>query len=134
MNNPFVAIANYLNSRGIATIGQNLFLDHTPPSPDTLLVIRATGGIYDPTNILHAYDKFTMQLESRGVTHQAGYNLLVNAYDALQNVGGQIDGIWFVEIVALQPFPVFLQKDSLNRFQFVQNYRGEIYNPSENRI
>ncbi len=131
--NPYKAVSAYLQSRSVAVEGTNLFVGHVPPSPDSLLCVIPTPGIYDPTNILQPYNKGTFQLFARGTFDEA-YTLLENAYDVLQGLGGvTLSTLYFVEIVALQDEVTELGKDSLNRFQLVQNYRFEYWKQTENR-
>lgn len=132
--NPYKSISTYLQTKSIGTEGTNLFVGHVPPSPDTVLCVIPTPGIYDPNNILHPYDKGTFQLYVRGSNFEVAYTLSEQSYNELQALAGvTLSEIYFVEIVALQNTPTALGKDSLNRFQLVQNYRFEIYNPTENR-
>lgn len=134
MSNPYKPITAYLQSKGIGTEGINLFIAHVPQSPDTCLTIIPTPGIYDPNNIQQPYSKGTFQLFARGNDFTAAYALLDSAYNELQNlVGATLSDMYFVEIVALQETPTFVGKDSMNRFQLVQNYRFEVWKQTEYR-
>lgn len=134
MSNPYKSISAYLQTKSIGTEGTNLFVGHVPPNPDTVLCVIPTPGIYDPNNILHPYNKGTFQLYARGSDFTAAYNLLEQSYNELQALAGvELSGIYFVEIVSLQDTVTAIGKDSLNRFQLVQNYRFEIYKSTENR-
>lgn len=133
--NPYEAVATYLQSRGVGTFGTNIFIGHTPPDPNTLLVVFPTPAIYDPNGILHAYDKPTFQLYARALDFTVAYDLLRDAFNVLQAFGGEeLSGIYFVEIVAMQNEVNYIGKDALNRAQLTQNYRAEVYSPTENRI
>lgn len=132
--NPYKAITEYLASESIGTEGTNLFVAHVPPTPDICIVVIPTGGIYDPNNILHPYNKGTFQLFARGTFDEA-YTLLTNSYNVLQGLAGvTLSTIYIVEVVALQDEITNLGKDALNRFQLVQNYRFEIYKETIHRV
>lgn len=133
MSNRFRAIAEYLEAKNVATTTDNLFVGSLPPEPDTCLIITPYPGIPKSENILAPYDTFNFQVMTRGATWEAAYNLIMAAYDVLQNTGGMINGFWFVEIVALQQSPFDMGKDALNRSMFTLNFRGEVENKTQNR-
>lgn len=127
MANPYKTIAEYLQTKGVATVGTNLFVAHVPPSPDTCLVVYpAPGNIYYAPNIQHAYSKGSFQIVSRSRDFDTAYDLLISAFNWLQNAAGDIGTFYFIEIVALQTEVQSLGKDEMNRFMLSQNYRFEI--------
>lgn len=126
------AIADYLQTKGIATLDTNLYIGYLPSSPDTALAIIPTAG-YAPESKL-AYDKPTIQLFARGVLFTQGYNLLEAVYNVLQSLGSKdISGIHFVDITAIQSKPVTLGRDEQDRSLFSQNYLVQFYNSTDNR-
>ena len=133
MSNRFTAIAEYLETQGIATVGTNLFINTLPPEPDTCLIITPYPGVAKSENILHPYDTFSFQLMSRSSNTETAFDLVMAAYDVLQGLGGLINGFWFVELVALQQSPLSMGKDALNRSLFSLNFRGEVENKTQNR-
>jgi uncharacterized protein YaiI (UPF0178 family) len=97
------AIAQLLHANNVAIIGTNLFLNNLPANPNDAMALRDTGGLYAPENIAHPYDKRTFQIEYRAISMQAAEQKMQSAFSILQNLGGDVNGVWFVEIVALQP-------------------------------
>lgn len=135
MSNPYLAIAEYLQDSGVVTVGQNIFVAHVPPSPDTCLTIYPTpANIYYPPDVREAWSKGSFQLYGRSHSFDEAYNLIISAFNWLQGASGDIGGFFFLEIVALNTEVHSLGKDELNRMQLVQNYRFEIERFTINRV
>lgn len=129
--NHYKAITEYLQSQSIGTEGIDIFLSHAPQSPDNLIALFPTSGIYDVNNIVHPYNKGTFQILVRNIRSDVADTKIQAIYNVLQGLSGvELSTIYFVEIIALQDTYTDIGKDSLNRYQFVQNYRYEIYNPT----
>lgn len=126
------AIRNYLITNNVLT-QTNSILGHIPPNPDTIVSFSLTSPIYRADNIGQPYNAAGFQVRSRSLSQQTAYTNCAEIYNWLHNLGGQIEDIWFVEIVALQGEPVDIGKDSLNRYEYTQNYRFEYYKQTRNR-
>jgi len=122
--NVYQDLAQYLQNQGLGTVAETIFTGHLPAEPATAFVIVPTGG--------YGLDKPTFQIMTRGSNFDIGWNKAIDISNTIIQLG-RIDlpnGTETIDIIPLQPTPIQVERDQLNRFLFVQNFRWEYYNPN----
>lgn len=123
-------IANYLASKGLGTLANNIFVDFLPDTANAIdVAVYSTGGIN--SNIFYE-DRLTLQIYVRGKSTQNVFNKATAIYNELQGLTSiNLNGMQIVSIRGLQPAPTNIGKDESERMRFTQNYVVKIHNPTK---
>lgn len=107
-------------------LGDNLFLGRLPDAPDVCVALFETGGAL-PDQVMGGgnqavIERPRIQIVTRSTGYSAGRTLAGAVWSAMELVADEaISGVRYLRISAVQsPFP--LERDSLDRILFVQNF------------
>lgn len=127
------ALADYLEDEAHGTVATDIFVGFLPSSPDTLTVVYSTGG--PPPDARLGYDNPTFQVRTRGPNPRAAYDRAAAAYALLHGLHDiTLGSTLLIDCIALQSSPVSIGRDEDGRFEYTQNYRARIRNPTDHRI
>lgn len=135
-------LALYLQSQGLGTTTQDMFIEYLPDAPDNAVCLYTTGGFNPPDSAVLGYDTPTLQVRTRNTSAEAAHTKAMNIYATLQGIANttldvngipSTSGVFFVSIQALQTSPVILGRDSAQRYEYTQNYACEVRNLTEHR-
>ncbi len=115
-------VAAYLQGRGVATVGTNMFLGSMPPSPAVCVALREAGGA--PAEWTHqgvAWERPVIQVIVRHTSYSAGRALIEQAYQSLLALKNTtIGGIRYYNAEPMSP-PSMLEFDENDRPILVVN-------------
>jgi hypothetical protein len=116
-------VAEYLETNGVGTIAEDIFVDEMPPSPDDVVMVAHTGGLEADRYLPIANP--TCQVTVRNTTYSGGitkiyqiFNLLHQKYD---NTVLKIGGVDVMKIDAMQE-PTPIGRDEASRHIFTCNF------------
>lgn len=114
----------------------NVFIGHSPDTPDEVITIMTTGGLENDTKL--GYDSPTIQVIVRGGTpydRSAGYSRAREVYDVLAGLTSTAlpDGTWLVMARALQSEPSDIGADENGRQEWSMNFLLEVRSLTTNR-
>ena len=119
-------IATYIDAQLAAlTIGTNLFIGRMPETPDQCVVVYEYGGT-GPTNTLGTggaiIESPRIQISTRATNYTAAETLARSVWGVLEGIANKtLSGTLYQRVTAIQsPFP--LERDSVDRILFVQNF------------
>ncbi len=128
MSSMIEELGDYLQTQGVGTLAEDLFLGGLPDEPDAAVAIQEYQG--EAPAFAHGtsgvnIEQRRFQVIGRGLTSTAAGVLAQGANAVLIAVKNRIlGGTYYVGIYPLQsPFP--LGKDGNGRYRFVCNYRVE---------
>jgi hypothetical protein len=118
------AIADYLETEGVATKGTDMFLAVQPDSPDNCLTIYDTGG-FAPDNELPIKDP-TIQVISRATDYETAKQEALDVYGELHKLANQTLGDFYIYLIEAMQEPGSIGRDSADRFEISCNYRLKV--------
>lgn len=126
-------IADYLQSKGIGTVGTDLFVDHMPDAPDTCIAVFSTGGL-EPDG-KYGYDDPTIEIMTRSLNVKTAFDKIASAYNQLQALTNVTlaSGTRVINSYALQSNPANIGQDEKLRTRFTQNYHLHVRNTTLHR-
>jgi hypothetical protein len=115
------AVAEYLETQGVAERGTDLFSEARPDLPDEAFVVRETGG--PPRDPFVRLERATVQVTARAATGARALELLDGVVTVLSDEGSPrlafyLDegGAWFCHLVEVQGRPGVVGLDERGRF------------------
>lgn len=122
-------IAAYLQTKGLGTLGTDLFYSSEPASPDTCTTLYEYSG--EPPDLLTGAEFPGLQVRSRAPDWSTARSTLKSIQDALQAIGNEfsdvspegitINGTYYAAIIA-KGGAIPLGEDESGRVLVVQNY------------
>jgi ABC-type Fe3+-hydroxamate transport system substrate-binding protein len=117
-------IAAFLSDRGYGTVGANILFS-TPATPDRVVVLTEYPGdepVHVKRRVGPVIERPRFQVTTRDLDAAAARLLAERIYRDLTGFYGEINGVAYSRILALQP-PFFLMRDESRRTSFNNNYR-----------
>lgn len=129
-----IEIAQYLAAQGLGTFSLNdntgnIFIENLPPSPDSCIMIRSTGGY--GTEGKDKYDSPTIQIIKRDSSLQTAYDASKSIYNKLHGFHHKtfvVNGIWVLNCLGIQSEPAYLGQDENSRHEYSINFELSIKN------
>jgi hypothetical protein len=118
-------LAGYIAAQGLGTLGTSLFLGRLPPTPDSVIALRESGGP-PPINTFDAsYERPSLQVLVRGSAYTSARLQAERLYQALTTVANTaISGVWYIHVTPDGP-PTLLEHDESGRPILVFNLEVE---------
>jgi len=118
-------LAQVIAAHGLGTLGTSLFLGRLPPTPDSVIALRESGGP-PPINTFDAsYERPTLQVLVRGSVYPTARLHAERLYQALMTVANtSINGVWYIHATPDGP-PTLLEHDETGRPILVFNLEVE---------
>ena len=115
-------IGEFLQDKGVAILGEDMYLGEQRGKPDDLVTVFPTGGF--PQNLRIKDTKYTFQILVRSVSFKSGYEKINMIFNLLDDGEGKVSVVPPSErkiiVKAMQP-PFYLSKDENNRHEFAFN-------------
>jgi hypothetical protein len=113
-------IGQYLQSKGVGTLGADIFLGMIPDQPDNLVALFEYAG--NPPDLNWNGEYPSLQVMVRNTSYPAGRTKIEQVRDTLHGLCEQvINGTRYLLIKAKQS-PESLGRDDNNRCEFVINF------------
>lgn len=122
-------ITTRLAALGLGTEGVNLFRDFTPPTPNTLIVVREYGGRSAPdvfrfgqSQVYREYPHIRIETRGEPEDYETPRLAAERVYQLISMTSPTLfSGTQYWTITPLQP-PFPLEKDGLQRYVFACNF------------
>lgn len=113
-------IASYLQTKGIGTVGTDIFKGEYPDSPDDMVAIYETGGFAPPKSWEGDNPTFQIRVRNRG--YSLGRDVCETIMWTLHHVGEETLGTTrYLYIWALDS-PISLMRDPKQRHEWTMNF------------
>ncbi|MGB9613900.1 MAG: minor capsid protein [Fervidobacterium sp.] len=114
-------IGQFLQAKGIGTLGINIFLGQLPAKPDDIIAIFEYAG--EPPDLHWQGEYPRVQVMVRNISYEKGREKIEEVKNILHGLSEKIlDNKRYLLIQALQS-PFFMQRDENSRAIFVCNFK-----------
>lgn len=117
-------IATYLQTGGFGTVGNSIFLNDMPPTPDNCIVVSIyAGAAVERTHDTSGNDNPSVQVRVRNTSAGTARSKIQQVYNYLDGIANTTIGSTFFEgIMAINSGPVPMGKDENGRTEFAWNF------------
>ncbi len=118
-------IATYLQTGGFGTVGNSIFLNTMPPTPDNCIAVSiyAGGAAIDRTHDTSGNDSPSIQIRVRNTSAGTARTKVEQIYNYIDGVTNTtIGSTFFLGISAINSGPVPMGKDENGRTEFAWNF------------
>lgn len=114
----------YLESKGLGTVGTNLFWDFEPDSPDNIITVIDEEGPTIPEADSLKVDIFGIQIIVRNDNKSIARNISQAIHKMIVGFGGEslINGGDIVSYITINTPPTSIGKDDKNRNKYSSHY------------